>query len=70
MNATYSDYADWRVANERESAELWADELGNCPNCAEIVCRETYVFGTRTQYYWPCPTCGFTWHGEHTPDLD
>lgn len=47
-----------------------SEELGNCPNCAEVVVRESVFNRTSITYYWPCTRCGFTWYGAEIPDLD
>lgn len=50
--------------------QFLSEELGNCPNCGEIVVRESVFVRTAISYYWPCESCGFTWHGAEIPDLD
>jgi hypothetical protein len=64
------EYRDWEIRNERACYEPNSEELGNCPNCAEVVVRELLYFGTQANYYWPCMHCGFTHHGATIPALD
>lgn len=50
--------------------EYHSGELGNCPNCAEIIVREEIFQRGKVTIYWPCPWCGYTHYGETTPDLE
>lgn len=50
--------------------EPTSSELGNCPNCAEVIIRELIYHGAEPHYYWPCPHCGFTVHGPECPPLE
>jgi predicted RNA-binding Zn-ribbon protein involved in translation (DUF1610 family) len=63
-------YRDWEIENEQECGECRSEELGNCPNCAEVIVRELIFRGAEPVYYWPCPECGFTHHGAEIPALD
>jgi predicted RNA-binding Zn-ribbon protein involved in translation (DUF1610 family) len=62
-------YRDWEIENDA-CCDLNNDDLGNCPNCAEVVVRELVYRGAQGHYYWPCPSCGFTHHGATIPALD
>lgn len=70
---TAEQYQYWQSTAAREY-EPNSDELGNCPNCADLVTREVvYRFNGRTSlahYYWACDTCGYTHHGHDIPPLD
>jgi predicted RNA-binding Zn-ribbon protein involved in translation (DUF1610 family) len=63
-------YRDWEIQNEAECFDIPSEELGNCPNCAAVVVRESVFVRTAVSYYWPCTSCGFTWHGADIPALD
>lgn len=47
-----------------------AEELGNCPGCAEVIVRELVYLNNIPQYYWPCPHCGLTLYGPECPALE
>lgn len=47
-----------------------SEDLGNCPNCGEIVVRELVYQGVHPNYYWPCTNCGYHHHGAEIPALD
>lgn len=47
-----------------------SEDLGNCPNCGEVVVREAIVRNGSFIYFWPCDACGHNHCGPECPALE